>query len=213
MCDAGNSRKGCAKNYEPEIMNRIAFFNQVRHSLFKGKLNNGHVHGIETILNEWENKAYKDIRWLAYMLATTFHETAATMQPIEEFGKGKGMPYGSKIKMNGKPYKLPDEIYYGRGFVQLTWYENYDNMGKILGINLLETPILALLPAIATKIMFEGMTRGSSCFGDFTGKSLEMYFNDKTDDPVNARKIINGTDKAELIAGYHYKFLNAIKNS
>jgi putative chitinase len=40
-----------------------------------------------------------------------------------------------------------------------------------------------------------------------------MYFNDVTDDPVGARKIINGTDKAELIAGYHRGFLIDLKNA
>ena len=59
--------------------------------------------------------------------------------------------------------------------------------------------------------MFEGMTKGDSMIGDFTGKCLEMYFNNKVDDPINARRIINGTDKARLIAGYHNKFLTALK--
>jgi putative chitinase len=192
-------------------LNRKHFFDTVRVGLFKGKLNQSQVQGMESILITWETEGLTDLRWLAYMMATTFHETAKTMQPIEEYGKGKGYRYGKKIKRSGIPYSLPDKIYYGRGYVQLTWYENYENMGRLLGVDLLNNPDLALQPVIASKIMFEGMTKGNSNFGDFTGKSLENYFNDKKEDWVNARRIINGTDKAELIAGYGKKFFAALK--
>lgn len=175
-----------------------------------GKLNQKQVDGFENIFNYWESSNLKDKRWLAYMLATTWHETAKTVQPIEEFGKGKGRKYGERVKHSGVPYKNYTAIYYGRGYVQLTWYENYELMGRLLKLNLLAQPELAMEPLIAAKIMFEGMTRGASSVGDFTGKCLEMYFNDKTDDPVGARRIINGTDKAELIADYHRKFLASI---
>lgn len=147
------------------------------------------------------------------MLATSYHETAKTMQPIEEYGKGRGKPYGQKLRHDRKPYTFPDKLYYGRGDVQLTWYENYEAMGKLLGIPLLEQPELALVPEISAKIMIEGMTRGKSNRGDFTGVSLENYFNATKDDPVHARRIINGLDKANLIATYHNKFLTAIKKA
>jgi putative chitinase len=45
--------------------------------------------------------------------------------------------------------------------------------------------------------------------GDFTSKRLSTYFTATVDDPVNARRIINGTDRAETVAGYHRKFLEA----
>ena len=194
-------------------MNRQIFFNEIRPTLFSGKLSDGQMFGIAYKLNAWDDSGLTDIRWLAYMLATSYHETAKTMQPIEEYGTGKGRPYGKKIKHNGKPYEYPDKIYYGRGDVQLTWYENYELMGKLLGIPLLEQPELALKPDISARIMLEGMTKGKSNRGDFTGVSLENYFNSTKDDPVNARKVINGRDKANLIATYHYKFLSAIKQA
>lgn len=192
-------------------MNRSTFYNNVRKAF--GKLSQGQVEGFEAILNQWELSGYKDIRWLAYMFATVWHETAKTMQPIEEFGKGKTRPYGKKLKHNGTTYVEPNKIYYGRGFVQLTWYENYQLMSRLLGIDLLKNPELCLTLEVSTKVMFEGMLRGSSSFGDFTGRSLEMYFNETKNDPINARRIINGTDKAELIASYHNKFEQAIKLS
>lgn len=188
-------------------LNRKRFFDTVRENLFDGAMNQGQVHGMDSILLTWEAEGLTDLRWLAYMLATTLHETAKTMQPIEEFGKGKGYRYGKKIKRSGIPYKTPDKIYYGRGYVQLTWHENYETMGRLLGVDLLNSPDMALQPVIASKIMFEGMTKGDSSFGDFTGKALENYFNDKKEDWVNARKIINGLDKAQLIAGYGKKFM------
>lgn len=189
------------------MINREKFFFSIRQSLFKTGLKQKQVEGIDAILDRWEASGLTDLRWLAYILATVFHETAKTMQPIEEYGKGKNYKYGKKIKRSGITYNLPDKIYYGRGYVQLTWYENYETMGRLLGIDLLNNPDLALHPGIAADIMFEGMTKGNSNFGDFTGKSLEHYFNDKKEDWVNARRIINGTDKAELIAGYGKKFM------
>lgn len=175
-------------------MDTAKFFTTVK-PLFK-KFSQQQVDGLNFILKEWELSGLSDDRWLAYMLATAFHETAHTMQPIREYGLGKGRKYGQKLKLSGKPYTVPDNIYYGRGYVQLTWFENYANMGKLLNLPLLENPDLALDPSVAAKIMFTGMTRGL-----FTGRGLGRYFNENTD-WVNARKIINGLDRAELIAGY-----------
>jgi len=134
-----------------------------------------------------------DLRWAAYMLATTFHECAGRWQPIEEFDKGKGRKYGDP-HTNGK-------IYYGRGFVQLTWEGNYKTIGKILGVPLYDNPELALDPEIAYKIMSYGMRHGA-----FTGAYLKQRIHDDVCDYIGSRRIINGTDKAELIAGYAEKF-------
>lgn len=194
-------------------MNRQVFFDEIRHSLFSDRTTQNQIDGLNFKLAAWEKSGLTDIRWLAYMLATSYHETAQTMQPIEEYGRGKGRPYGQKIRHDRKRYTHPDKLYYGRGDVQLTWYENYETMGKLLGIPLLEQPELALKPDVSARIMIEGMTRGKSNRGDFTGVSLETYFNSTKDDPINARRIINGLDKANLIAGYHNKFLTAIKKA
>ena len=167
-------------------MNRQVFFSSIRKSLFDGRLNQKQVDGLTYKLNAWSRSGLTDIRWLAYMLATSYHETAMTMQPIEEYGKGKGKPYGKKLKHNRRPYSVPDQIYYGRGDVQLTWYENYELMGRLLGLPLLTQPELALKPDVSARVMIEGMTRGASNRGDFTGVSLENYFNATKDDPVGA---------------------------
>lgn len=182
-------------------MDRQKFFKVVRQNF--GALKQTQVNGFNAVLDAWQAPGLTDLRWLAYMLATAWHETAATMQPIAEYGKGKGRPYG-------KPDPRTGQIYYGRGYVQLTWYDNYKKMGGLLGVDLLNNPDLALDPKIAADIMFEGMTTGKSFAGDFTGKHLGNYFNKTQDDPIGARRIINGTDWAKLIAGYHSRFLAAV---
>jgi putative chitinase len=193
-------------------MNRAAFYRTIRAPLFNGSLKQKQVEGINVILDYWDRSQLTDLRWLGYMLGTTYHETARTMQPIEEYGKGKGYKYGKNIKRSGVAYDFYAYpfYYYGRGFVQLTWFENYETMGRLINRPLLLHPELALQADVAAEIMFEGMTKGNSMFGDFTGKSLEMYFNDKKADWINARRIINGLDKAEAIAKYSKTFYNAL---
>lgn len=182
------------------MINRNFFFDRVRSYLFDGKLRPAQVQGLTRILDEWEAlKGKKDDRWLAYMLATTHHETDRTMQPIEEYGKGKGRKYGPP------PHPVTGKVYYGRGFVQLTWDYNYKAMGSKLGVDLFNKPELALNLDIATRILFRGMADGT-----FTGKKLSQYFNPSTEDWKNARRIINGLDKAELIAGYGKHYYSAI---
>ncbi len=70
-----------------------------------------------------------DARWAAYMLATVKHECADTWRPIEEYGKGKGRPYGTPVTVTAPDGTQYVNAYYGRGFVQLTWKLNYDKMG------------------------------------------------------------------------------------
>ena len=184
-------------------IDRGEFFTKIKQSLFNNKLSQVQVDGVEMVLDEWEKRNYTDIRWLAYMLATIYHETGATMQPIREWGRGKGLKYGIPDKITGKTY-------YGRGWVQLTWKANYRKMGELLGVDLVNDPDLALRPDIATEILFEGMLTEKSYRGDFTGRSLEQYFNETTEDPFNARRIINGMDKSKLIASYYEEFKKAL---
>ena len=181
-------------------MNRTVFFDRVRAKPFAGSLTQKQVDGLNAILDAAGKHGVKDVRHLAYALATAYHETARTMQPIAEYGKGKGQKYGVKGKYGQVPY--------GRGYVQLTWDENYERADRELGLNgaLLKNFDLALKPDIAAAIMFRGMAEGW-----FTGKKLGDYFSGTKDDPVGARRIINGTDKASTIAGYHRDFLAALK--
>src|SRR5690554_2152505 len=196
-----------------QMMDKNIFFKEIGKSLFNGRLTSGQREGMEAKLDAFIARGIADDRWRAHMLATSYHETGRAMQPVEETGRGKGKPYGAKRKHDGTAYTYPDRLYYGRGDVQLTWYENYERMGKILGIPLLARPELALDPVISARIMIEGMTRGISNRGDFTGVSLEDYFNDRVEDPGNARRVINGLDKSHLITSYYRAFLTASRRA
>lgn len=193
-------------------LNRKIFFDQIKVPLLFSKgLRQSQVDGINAILDEWERQKHTDLRWLAYMFATAYHETGREMQAVEENGKGHGRKYGQRMKHSGVFYRNVMHIFYGRGLVQLTWYENYELMGRLLGVDLINHPELACRLDFAVKILFEGMLRGSSSVGDFTGRCLEQYFNERFEDWVGARKIINGTDCAEKIAEYGKTFHLAIK--
>lgn len=175
-------------------IDRKAFFAGVRQQPFNGKLSQDQANGLSALLDEWERRDGSDLRWLAYELATAKWETAHTMQPIREIGRGKGRAYGNADPITGK-------VYYGRGYVQLTWKSNYAAMSKIVGLDLVSNPDLALEPDVAAQIMFEGMERGT-----FTGKKLSHYFNASACDWINARRIINGMDRAVEIAGIAKQF-------
>lgn len=119
----------------------------------------------------------------AYVLATAFWETARTMKPVREMG-------GEKYLKSKKYYP-----YVGMGFVQLTWLKNYQLAEKKLGAPFVKNPKLLLDPKYAVPIAVTGMREGW-----FTGKKLSNYITLAKSDFVNARRIINGTDKAKEIA-------------
>lgn len=183
------------------MIDRHRFFLSARQRPFSGSMNQKQVDGCNTILAEWEKRLPDaDLRWLGYMLATPFWETAHTMQPVREACfMGEPEPAESYRKT------LRYYPFYGRGLVQLTWEPNYKKQGDRLGINLVASPDKALEPAISADIMFNGMVHG-----DFTGIGLSRYFSATTNDPVNARRIINGTDHAEEIAAIHTQFMDAL---
>jgi putative chitinase len=183
---------------------REAYFNYVRDVLFEGALTQVQVDGQNLILAIFENQyggtPMTDVRWLAYMLATVYHETGYQMWPNTE--------QGSDEYLQGKSY-WP---YIGRGYVHLTWEENYRNASTALGLvgdrDLVVHPELALDSLVATRIMFRGMAEGW-----FTGAKLGQFFNELDDTPFDARTIINGYDMASEIAAYHGQFLQALKEA
>jgi len=181
------------------MIDRKFFFDQARTTLFEGKLRAAQVVGCEAILDRWEEyHARGDDRWLAYMLATCHHETDRKFQPIREYGRGKGKKYGIPDPENG-------HVYYGRGFSQISWKDNYRRLGKALKVDLVNNPDLALDLEVSVGILFVGMIRGM-----FTGRSLVHYFSDGKDDWKGARRIVNGTDKASLIAEYGKRYYAAV---
>lgn len=181
-------------------ISRAKFFDIARRQPFGGRISDDQVAGTTSILDEWERRALKDIRWLAYILATTNWETDHTMQPIKEGG--------SLAYLKSKAY-WP---WYGRGYVQLTWERNYqkfrDRVLKQFEVDIVADADLALKEPVAAFIMFEGMLNG-----EFTGKKLSDYFNVEKADWLNARRIINGTDRASAIAAIGHEFHAALSTA
>lgn len=184
-------------------MDRSIFFAGVRRSLFGGRLSPKSVAGMTAILDAWDESGLADRRWLAYGLATALGEVGVGMTPIPEVGRGKGKPYGVKTQYGG-------QVAYGRGLVQLTWQSGYERADAELGLNgaLLKNFDLALEPKIAGLIMWRGMSEGW-----FTTKKFDDYFHGSQSDWKGARKIINGTDKAAMFAGYGQSFHAAIETA
>lgn len=189
-----------SRKREPEpgdyntTFNASVFYNAVRE--VTNRLDQTQVDVINAILAAM---AGKPASWVAYVLATAWHE--ARFRPIGEIGKGKGKPYG-------KPGKY-GQAQYGRGLVQLTWDANYEWADKALGLQgaLLANFDLALEPDIAVKILVRGMEEGA-----FTGKSLSDYLTDGTlQQFINARRIVNGTDRASMIADHAVRFQTGLK--
>ena len=181
--------------------------------LFGGHRDTTQQAGLTAILDDWQTRTPDgDLRWLAYMLATAFHETARTMQPVRE---------AFWLSEQWRKTHLRYYPYYGRGYVQLTWSENYAKAGRSIGVNLEASPDLALQPANAASVMFFGMTEGWFR-RDRQNRSymLSRFFDHATDDPVGAREIVNGSEwvkvndrtelLAEVIAKYHAVFLSAL---
>lgn len=194
-------------------MNRAIFFDKLRDGLLGPTLDRGEVSGCEAILDAMQGSP---LSYTAYALATAYHETAHTMQPIREYGGDRYFfrmydPKGNRPSLAIAHEQRPGDgvKYYGRGFVQLTWRCNYRKVGEKLGLDLVGNPDLALNIRIAGKIMRFGMDTGL-----FTGKGFANYL--PATGPASAaqftaaRRIINGRDRDVLIAGYAVKFQDAL---
>lgn len=133
---------------------------------------------------------------LAYVLATAVGESQ--MKPIKEIRARSG----TSLR------RLQDRYwgsgFYGRGYVQLTWDYNYKKFSSALGVNLTRNPNLALDPRYAAQIIVMGMKKGM-----FTGVGLSRFISGSKQDFKNARKIVNGLDKASTFAGYATKIMRA----
>lgn len=172
------------------------FFDEVRKAF--GPLSQKQVEGIELLV---KTSAAQPLKHRAYILATAWHETAFTMQPIEEYGKGKNKPYG-------KPDPVTGKAYYGRGYVQLTWKDNYVKAQERLqqldlinsSVNFVNNPDKVMEPKISAYIICIGMKEGW-----FTAKKMSDYNN-----YVDMRRVVNGTDKANEIADYAHSFEYAL---
>lgn len=186
-----------------------SFFDYIRSHLFGGKLQSAQVQGITNLVQGCVDYGISDLKQVAYILATAYHETSKTMQPIKEYG---GFDYFTKrYDVSGKNPQLAKDLgntivgdgakYCGRGYVMITGRANYAKFSKILGVDLVGSPDLAMDAENAVKIAVYGIMQGI-----FTGKKLSDYINCTICNYTSARRTINGMDKADLIANYAKQF-------
>lgn len=210
------------------MLDRKYLFELLRNAPFGGTLKQAQVTGVTLILDVCE-KLGMPLHFIAYILATAFHETGGTMKPISEnlnytaqaliakFSRSRisvadANKYGRTSKQKANQSAIANLIYggawglrnlgnrlagdgwrfIGRGFVQLTGRRNYEIYGVA------DTPSKATDPDTAAYILVKGMLDGV-----FTTRKLDDYVKGGVFDPVAARAIVNGTDKASLIARHY----------
>lgn len=98
-----------------------------------------------------------------------------------------------------------EQAYFGRGYVQLTWWSNYAVAGVALGrgLDLLLNPELVKTPEVAYALMSQGMRTGR---GFANGRSFSQYFSAGSTNYVAARSMVNGSDHASDIASIAQQF-------
>lgn len=214
------------------MTDRTGFFTHVRASLGQGTLSPAQIDGLTRLLDAFAaRRDLFDLRYQAYILATAWHETGGRMQPVTEnlnySARGLLATFPNRFSADEakvyarQPEKIANRVYAnrmgnsdeaggdgwrfrGRGLVQITGRRNY----RCFGIE--GAPDKALDPIIATRILINGMVSGA-----FSGAKLSDYFRPGREDWTKARAIINGADRAELVAGYGRVFwegLGALTN-
>lgn len=185
-----------------------AFFAAVRESLFGGKLSQRDVDMLTLIAGAWERYGDKfsfgDYR-LAYLMATAFHETGRFKWLREIWGPTAAQKRYEGRKDLGNTVPGDGKRFMGRGLVHITGRRNYTDWAERLDLDMVGRPELAEDPEIAARILVEGCVKGT-----FTGKRLSDYINSDQIDYVNARRVVNGLDKADLIGSYAVKFATAL---
>lgn len=209
------------------MTDRTGFFTHVRTTFGRGTLSPAQVDGLTRLLDAFAaRRDLFDPRHQAYILATVWHETGARLQPVTEnlnySARGLLATFPNRFSADEakayarQPEKIANRVYAnrmgngdetsgdgwrfrGRGLVQITGRRNY----RCFGIE--RVPDKALDPAIATRILINGMVSGA-----FSGAKLSDYFRPGREDWVKARAIVNGRDKAELVAGYGRVFCEAL---
>jgi predicted chitinase len=199
-------------------IDRKGFFDGVRGPLYGGRLARAQVAGMTALIDRFEaGGETHDRRFLAYMLATTHHETGGRMQPVREtFAATDDTAIGrldrafaeGRLPQVSEPYWRRDtdgRTWLGRGLVQITHRRNYERLSSLIGIDLVQRPERAMEMAVSVEILVVGMLRGA-----FTGRRLADCFSPGRADWIGARRIINGLDRAERVAGYGRAFFAAL---
>jgi predicted chitinase len=207
------------------VINKTEFYSELRKAKVFGKsLTSDQVKGIEGILGAFETHGDGNPKILAYALATAYHETGTRMVPVREgfartdagarravnnLAKKRGPK--SAVAKYAQPTGPYNHVYYGRGYVQLTWLDNYRESSVDAGVDLVKNPDAMLDPEISARVLIRGLMDGR---WNGKGKGIAYYLPESGDDDIrNARRTVNITDKWDDIGEYYKEFLNAIQKS
>lgn len=220
------------------MFDRKHLFDLLRNAPFGGRLTQMQVKAISLILDLCE-KMKLPLEFIAYILATAFHETGGSFSPGKEslnytasalkkkFSRERisiadADKYGRKTGQKANQSAIANLIYggawglrnlgnrvfgdgwryIGRGLVQITGLRNY----AIFGIA--DNPDEAMKLDKAVDILVTGMVDGV-----FTGKKLSDYLKNGIFNAVASRAIVNGSDKASLIAMHYDAILAALQKA
>lgn len=200
------------------IVNPKAFFDAWREGF--GPMSPSEVDGVNAIIAEAEALGWSDPRWLANVLAQVYHETGGQMEPVKETVYSYSTdrdPSDATVKARLEKAWAKGQLpwvktpywrtgWFGRGLIQLTHEDNYRKLGDRIGVDLVGDPDQALVLTTAAQIACIGMAEGL-----FTNAGLGDHFDANTDDPLNARRIVNGMDRAAVVAAHHEKALRAVR--
>jgi subtilisin family serine protease/predicted chitinase len=154
------------------------------------------------IVQACQQHGIADKSHIAYVLASAHHESRMG-RTMTELASCRGYE-GRHDLGNTQPGDGPR--FKGRGYVQLTGRRNYTRYSQIVGVDLVAEPTRATDPPIAARILAHGMQHGS-----FTGRSLADFGADPAYDFVQARRIVNGLDRADAIAAIARRYRAALQ--
>lgn len=200
------------------IFDEQRFFKAARRDLFSGRLNTAQVSGMAALVAGWRALTdTDDPRRIAYCLATAFHETGGRMQPVRETFAPSDRAAMLRLERAHAAGRLPQvrtpywrldaegKSWFGRGLVQITHKRNYERLSAAIGVDLVADPGRAMELDVAVRILVIGMRDGL-----FSGVKLADAFGRDMTDWTGARRIVNGLDRAALVAGHGRAFLAAM---
>lgn len=192
------------------------FYDAVRPMFRHGQMTEAQVEGCAAIVNYGQQYGYQRSH-IAAALGTAFHEVGQRMQPVREgfcvTDKASRLAvkrlYDRGIIYVDYAKPVNGQSYYGRGLVQMTWLDNYRKFAKLLSIDLVGNPDLALNLEVSVQILFVGMRDGMFR----KGRSFNMLPENPTrKEWIASRDIINGDVRKNgaKIADYCQRFYQAL---
>jgi putative chitinase len=233
-------------------IDKSAFYGHLRNTLLRSGIRTNHTKAMDALLLDMYGRPTS---WIAYALATAWHETGGNMKPNAEnlnysvqgllntFGRHRiseadarrlGRQPGEGPLSVARQRKIGNIIYggewgrtnlgntepndgwdfRGRGMDHCTGRRNYRVTGNDIGLDLIAEPGLLLVLENALKALHTGMVTGRYAV-DRSGRHsfarhLPRSGNATRAQFREARRIINGVDKADQIAGHALIFQEAL---